>query len=66
MINARPYISGDSIVAISTRLRDWRLSTLGSVLGRGNGFFSSPKHPDRLWCPPSVLYNDHRKLFPLW
>ena len=39
MINPRPYINGDSTVAVATRLRDWCLSNSGSVLGMGNGFF---------------------------
>jgi len=28
----------------------------GSNPYRGKGFFSSPKHPDWLWSPPSLLF----------
>jgi hypothetical protein len=31
---------------------------------QGNIFLSSPKHPDRLWDPPSVLLNRYQGPFP--
>ena len=31
----------------------------------GNGLFSSPKHPDQLWDPPSLLFNGYHGLFSL-
>ena len=31
----------------------------GSNPYRGKGFFSSPKHPDWLWGPPSLLFNGY-------
>jgi hypothetical protein len=31
------------------------LMVWGSNPGRGKIFFSSPKHPDRLWGPPSLI-----------
>jgi hypothetical protein len=31
----------------------------GSSPGRRNRFFSSPKHPDRRWYPPSLLFNGY-------
>jgi hypothetical protein len=34
-----------------------------SILDRGKRFMSSPKRPDRLWGPPSVLHNGTRALF---
>jgi hypothetical protein len=34
-----------------------------SSLGRGWEFFSSPPRPDRLWGPPSLLYNGYQGLF---
>jgi hypothetical protein len=30
----------------------------------GSRIFSSPRHPDRLWGPPSLLCNGYRVLFP--
>jgi len=35
-----------------------------SNLSRGKRFFSSPKCPDWLWGPPSLLFNGHGGLFP--
>jgi len=26
--------------------------------------FSSPKHPDRVWCPHSLLFNGYPRSFP--
>jgi hypothetical protein len=34
-----------------------------SVPGRGKIFFSSPKRPDSLWAPPSLLTNGYWGLF---
>jgi hypothetical protein len=36
----------------------------GSSPGRGKRFFFSPKRPDRLWGPPSPLFNGYRGSFP--
>jgi hypothetical protein len=36
----------------------------GSTPGSVKRFFSSPKRPDRLWGPPTTLFNGHRELFP--
>jgi hypothetical protein len=30
----------------------------------GSKLFSSPRRPDRLWGPPSLLSNGHREHFP--
>jgi len=35
----------------------------GSSAGRGWEFFFSPPRPDRLWDPPSLLFNCTRALF---
>jgi hypothetical protein len=36
----------------------WKIR--GSNPGRGKRFYSSPKHPDRLWGPPCLLVNRYR------
>jgi hypothetical protein len=35
-----------------------------STLSGGKIFFFSPRPPDRLWCPSSLMSNGHRGLFP--
>jgi hypothetical protein len=48
----------------------WRLATgwtaeeVGGRILVGAGFFSPPNRPDRIWGPPSRLFNQHRRLFP--
>jgi len=32
--------------------------------GAKKGFFASPPRPDRLWEPPSLLFNGYRGSFP--
>jgi hypothetical protein len=36
----------------------------GSIPGRRKGFFLQPLCPDRLWGPPSLVYNGYRGRFP--
>jgi len=36
----------------------------GSNPGSDKRFFSSTKRSDRLWGPPSLLFNEHRGSFP--
>jgi hypothetical protein len=36
----------------------------GSTPARDKGFFLQPLSPDRLWGPPSLLYNGYRGSFP--
>jgi hypothetical protein len=51
-------VSSGSIVS------DYGLDDRGSFPGRGKGFFLCPMCPDRLWGPPSLLYNGYRGSFP--
>jgi hypothetical protein len=37
----------------------YRLDCLGSIPGRGKRFFSSPRCPDQLWGPPSLLFSGY-------
>jgi hypothetical protein len=52
--------SRDSSVGIAT---GYRLHGRGSIPGIVR-FFSSPQCPDRIWGPPSLLFNRNRGLFP--
>jgi hypothetical protein len=36
---------------------------VGSSLGWGWEFFSSPPRPDRLWGPPNLLSSEYRESF---
>jgi hypothetical protein len=36
----------------------------GSIPRQGFEIFSSPQRADKLWCPPSFLYNGYRGTFP--
>ena len=40
------------------------LKNFGSNPGSGNRFFFSPKRPDRLWSPPSLLLYEYQGHFP--
>jgi hypothetical protein len=33
------------------------------IPGRGKRFFSSSKHPEQLWGPPSLLFNVYKGTF---
>jgi hypothetical protein len=50
----------DSSVGIAT---GYRLDGRSSIPGRDK-IFSSPQRPDRLWGPPSLLFNGYRGSFP--
>jgi hypothetical protein len=41
------------------------LAGLGSIFVSTIYFLSSPQRPDRLWGPPSLLFNEYRGLFLL-
>jgi hypothetical protein len=51
------YRSWDSIFSINQTDRS-------SDAARGKRFLSSPKHPDRLWGPPSLLFNGYWAFYP--
>jgi hypothetical protein len=49
------------IIATGYRLDDRGIGVRIPVESR---IFSSPRRPDRLWGPPSILPNGYRKFFP--
>jgi hypothetical protein len=57
-LNIGSRVSSGSIVS------DCGLDDRGSIPGGGKGFFLYPLCPDRLWVPPSLLYNGYRGSFP--
>jgi hypothetical protein len=56
--------NGDSAVGIATGygLEDREVGIQDPVESR---IFSSPRRPDRLWGPPSLISNDYQGFFPL-
>jgi len=36
---------------------------LSAIPGVGRDFFSSAESPDRCWDPPSLQFNEYRRLF---
>jgi hypothetical protein len=48
-------------VGVVTRLQAGRSGF--RIPARGRRFFFCPKRPDRLWCPPRLLFNGYRSSF---
>lgn len=55
-----PVSSGATV----TRLRSWTTEELWFDSWKGQDFFCSGKHADRLWCPPTSHFSGHCVLFP--
>jgi len=53
-----------SVVHIITGLTRGQPGKPFSIPDRGEGFFSFPKYPDRLWSTPSLLFHEYWELFP--
>jgi hypothetical protein len=53
------FCCGAGIAQSVQRLR-YGLEGKGSIPNRGKIFFSTPKNPDRLWGPNSLLSNGYR------
>jgi hypothetical protein len=46
-----------------SQFSDYELDDRGSIPGRGKGFLFQPLYPERLWGPPSLLFNGYRGPF---
>jgi hypothetical protein len=55
--------SGSSVSVVSSYRLDDRANVIRSP-AEAKGFLFYPLCPDRLWGPPSVLYNGYRGSFP--
>jgi hypothetical protein len=63
LFNTTLFMSRGSSVSI---VSDYGLDDRGSIPDRGRGFFLPLAfRPDRLWGPPSLLYNGYRGSFLL-
>jgi hypothetical protein len=54
-------LAGVALVSMKT---GWK--NLGSNPGNGKLFFPSPKRPNPLWDPPSLLFNSYKGLSAWW
>jgi hypothetical protein len=50
----------DSTSDVMTKLWAVRPRCLGSIPDKGEGSFSSPKLPEGLWCPTSLIFKHYR------
>jgi hypothetical protein len=59
---------GDNIIATVTRLRAGKSTICGSNPGKNKIFISSPKYPDRIWSPSSLLlkFSNGNKATDMW
>ena len=55
----------DSTFGIVTKLHAGKQSGYGSILGRDKKYIFSPRHPDHISRPPSLIFNSYRRLFSL-
>ena len=58
------YFGVYGVVGIVTRLQTGHPRNCGLIPVRGKGFFSSVDCSDRLWSPPSFLFDGYRVSFP--
>jgi hypothetical protein len=54
----------DSAVCTLANIRARYPKNDGFIHDRGKRFDCSSKHPDRPWCPVSLLFNKYRGIFP--
>lgn len=55
--NLWAWLKHDRLFAVVSRLQAGQPWSRGSIPGGGKKFFFSPECPDRLWDPPSLLFN---------
>lgn len=51
------------VQSVCHKATGWMVQGSKKNPGRGNRFFCSQKHPNRLWDPPSPIFNAYRHLF---
>jgi hypothetical protein len=61
------YVTVSRVCLLSLQTLDYGLDNRGFDSRQGLGVFlftSLPPRPDRLWGPPSLLFNGYQELFP--